>query len=127
MNRTWTTSEAIELCCLIESIAPQYGCHVALTGGLLYKGGERKDCDIVLYRIRQFKEINLDGLFEELAKHGIAQLSGFGFCYKAEYRRKPVDFLVPEEQVEGDGYVSIEEEEAMREADRKREAVLNFN
>lgn len=39
----WTQKEAIELCVKIEAICPKYGCHVALTGGLLYKEGERKD------------------------------------------------------------------------------------
>ncbi len=42
----WTQEEAIELCRIIEDICPQAGCHVALTGGCLYKDGERKDLDI---------------------------------------------------------------------------------
>ena len=49
----WTQQHAIELCKRIESVCPRYGCHVALTGGLLYKDGPRKDCDILFYRIRQ--------------------------------------------------------------------------
>lgn len=50
---SWTQEEAIQLCRLLEALAPTFGCHVALTGGCLYKDGERKDCDILLYRIRQ--------------------------------------------------------------------------
>lgn len=41
----WTQREAIDLCIKLERIAPAFGAHVALTGGLLYKSGQRKDCD----------------------------------------------------------------------------------
>lgn len=43
----WTTEEAIELCKLVEPIAFECDCHVALSGGLLYKDGPRKDADLV--------------------------------------------------------------------------------
>lgn len=36
---SWTTHEALALCRLIEEFAPLYDCHVALTGGTLYKNG----------------------------------------------------------------------------------------
>ena len=39
MTDTWTTAEAIALCREIEAICPAFGCHIALTGGLLYKEG----------------------------------------------------------------------------------------
>ena len=94
----WTQSEAIELCRKVEAICPRYGCHVALTGGLLYKDGERKDADLLLYRIRQVKEINFKDLWDELDEIGLVQKSGFGWCYKAEYQGKPVDIFSPEEQ-----------------------------
>ena len=93
----WTRDMAVELCRLVEGICPKFGCHVALTGGLLYKDGSRKDCDILLYRIRQIKEINLDGLWGALANHEFL-LSGFGWCYKCEYKGHPVDVFMPEEQ-----------------------------
>ena len=60
--RTWTQPEAIALCKDLEAFAPEYGCHVALTGGLLYKDGPRKDVDIVLYRVRQVSEIDMAGM-----------------------------------------------------------------
>ena len=41
--------KAIEICKEIEMRAPSYGCHVALTGGCLYKDGDRKDCDLLFY------------------------------------------------------------------------------
>jgi hypothetical protein len=98
----WTRSEAIELCFKIETICPKYGCHVALTGGLLYKQGIRKDCDIVLYRIRQVAKIDLEGLWVALNALDFVKHSGFGWCYKCTYRGKSVDCLIPEEQ--GDEY-----------------------
>ena len=84
----WTQQEAIDLCRKIEAICPKYGCHVALTGGLLYKDGSRKDCDLLFYRIRQVERIDKDGLFAELdEKCDIIQESGFGWCHKALYSR----------------------------------------
>jgi len=94
----WVQREAIDLCSKIEAICQPFGCHVALTGGLLYKQGERKDCDILFYRIRQVKEIDLEGLWGALAAEGINKKSGFGWCYKAEYEGKNIDFFFPEEQ-----------------------------
>lgn len=94
----WTQTEAIELCVKIEAICPAFGCHVALTGGLLYKTGERKDCDLLFYRIRQVSEINLDGLWAALLEIGLNKSSGFGWCYKCEYQGKPIDCFMPEEQ-----------------------------
>lgn len=94
----WTQSEAIELCVKIEAICPKYGCHVALTGGLLYKQGARKDCDLLFYRIRQVAEIDLEGLWTALDALDFVKHSGFGWCYKCTYRGKPVDCFMPEEQ-----------------------------
>jgi hypothetical protein len=94
----WTQSEAIALCVKVEAICPAFGCHVALTGGLLYKQGPRKDCDLLFYRIRQVEEINLDGLWDALRGIGLNQTTGFGWCYKAEYNGKPLDCFMPEEQ-----------------------------
>ena len=52
MKDTWVAEQAIKLCVAIEAIAPRFGYHVALTGGLLYKNGFRKDCDLIFYRVR---------------------------------------------------------------------------
>lgn len=95
--QNWTQSEAIALASRIESVCPEYGCHVALTGGLLYKEGQRKDCDFILYRIRQVPVIDLDGLWIALETLGVVKQSGFGWSYKAEHNGKRVDFLLPEE------------------------------
>lgn len=100
MTGVWTQAEAIDLCCQIERIAPAFGAHVALTGGLLYKTGARKDCDILLYRIRQVERIDEEGLFGALAKIGVTKTGGFGWCHKAEWHGKPIDFFFPEDDGE---------------------------
>ena len=66
----WVQSQAI------ESIAPKFGAHVALTGGCLYKDGERKDLDTVGFNIMLTQD--------------------FGWCKKAVFFDKKIDFLFPE-------------------------------
>lgn len=94
---TWTQTEAVAMCVAIEAICPAFGCHVALTGGLLYKSGPRKDADILFYRIRQVEKINFEGLWEALKVIGFEKKSGFGWCYKATFKGKPVDCFSPDE------------------------------
>lgn len=93
---SWTQEEAIELCCKIEAFAPLYGCHVALTGGTLYKPGVRKDVDIVFYRIRQTPAIDVDGLMAAMTGLGIETTRDFGWVCKAAWRGRVIDFLFPE-------------------------------
>ena len=95
MPPKWTQAEAIALCIKVEAICPQFGCHVALTGGLLYKDGERKDCDLLFYRIRQTEKIDYEGLWMALDEIGLQQYSGCGWCYKAEYKGKKGRLLLP--------------------------------
>lgn len=104
----WSTEEAVDLCRKIEEVCPEYGCHVALTGGLLYKDGLRKDADILFYRIRQTPEIDVDMLLIALGKLGISLVRDHGWCVKAEYQGKPIDFFFPERQ--GDEYPSYPHE-----------------
>lgn len=116
----WTQDEAIELCKAIEAVCPPFGCHVALTGGLLYRAGPRKDCDILFYRIRQTKQIDMDGLLAALVKIGMEKPHGWGWCYKSKLLGKSIDCFFPEEQ--GGEYVSdITEEENLRHIDGLRE------
>ncbi len=97
----WTTEEAIELCKLIEPIAVQCRGHIGLTGGLLYKEGPRKDCDLVVYGIRQ--EEFLFGLFcAELEKIGVKFVQSFGFVTKFTYNSKSIDILYPEDFTDGE-------------------------
>lgn len=96
MSTKWTQAMAVELCRRIEAIAPKYGCHVALTGGTLYHFGERKDADILFYRIRQVEYIDVDGLMTALEGLGVTPMSDFGWCYKATYEGRAIDFFFPE-------------------------------
>ena len=109
----WTRNEAIFLCCEIEAHLPTYGFHVGLTGGLLYKGGERKDCDLIFYRIRQYplEETNFEDVMSFLMRLGFDNFRYFGFCVKCDYKGKPVDLLFPEPAVaHNEGGYPIEEE-----------------
>lgn len=99
VDTTWTRAEAVLLAIEAEAVAPEFGCHVALTGGCLYRAGKRKDCDLLFYRVRQVEEIDVDGLFAALAKIGLVKVSGFGWCHKATYQGKPVDCLFPESKL----------------------------
>ena len=93
----WSLEEAVQLCGLIEVIAPHYGCHVALTGGTLYKKGRRKDVDIMFYNVRQVDELDMPGLKKALTEQlHIEWGPEFGWVHKAMYNRKPVDFFFPE-------------------------------
>lgn len=96
----WTHEQAVALCREIEAVCPAHGCHVALTGGTLYKDGLRKDLDILFYRIRQIEKIDEAGLFAALEKVGIKRKSGFGWCIKAFYGEKKIDCFFPEEDGE---------------------------
>ena len=94
----WTQEQAIELCRKIEVIAPKYGCHVALTGGTLYHYGERKDADILFYRIRQVTAIDVAGLMGGLAALGVVPGNDYGWVYKATYEGRAIDFFFPERE-----------------------------
>jgi hypothetical protein len=93
----WSHEAAVGLCRLIEPIAKQCGCHVALTGGTLYKDGDRKDCDILFYRVRQIPEIEIDLLFKKLADVGVVRGEAFSdWLIKATYCGRNIDCFFPE-------------------------------
>lgn len=92
---------ALTACKNVEAGCSEFGCHVALTGGTLYKEGSRKDLDILFYRIRQVQKINYDGLFSYLKSIGFSTPEGFGWIYKSRYRGVNVDIFFPEEQSGG--------------------------
>jgi len=106
---SWTQQEAVAVARVFESIAPEFGCHIGLTGGCLYRDGERKDCDILVYRIRQVETINIEGLLSKLCEIGLEVHAGFGFCYKCSWRGKDMDILIPEEPGNGNAYQNTEE------------------
>lgn len=86
------------MCFVVESfiVASGIKCHVALTGGCLYGSGERKDCDILFYRVRQVDEINRDLLESKLKEIGLVVEKRFGWMSKATFHGKKVDIFYPE-------------------------------
>ena len=96
----WTLQSAAAFCRIVEGICPEYGCHVALTGGSLYKDGERKDCDILFYRIRQAERIDSEGLIKAMQAIGIEIISAHGWVTKAKFHGKGVDIFFPEDYPE---------------------------
>lgn len=95
--------KALQLCRLIEAFAPKFGCHVALTGGCLYKDGDRKDCDILFYRIRQVEVIDHEGLVAALELIGFENITGFGWLLKGSWMGSNIDMFFPEE-IGGEDY-----------------------
>lgn len=95
---TWVVEEALAIAPIIEAAAVSIGCHSALTGGLLYKSGERKDADFLIYRHSKpdmVEEIDLDQFFAYLeACPGFNRANGMDRCHKATYEGKPIDFLL---------------------------------
>ena len=98
----WTLDEAVKFAVILEGLAPLHGAHVALTGGVLYREGTRKDVDFIFYRIRQKRKIRVVGLFADLATLGIKVTGDYGYVVKATYEGKDLDFMFPEGQ-NGDG------------------------
>ena len=97
-SKVATQADGIELCKLIHQKITGY--FPALTGGLLYKDGDRKDIDIVLYRHRQniesFETCELEG---QLATIGIHVVGVYGFVTKAKWNGFDVDIFNPETKV----------------------------
>jgi len=100
-KKTWTQPEAIDLCRKIEAVCPEFGCHVALTGGVLYKDGPRKDLDLLFYRIRQVETIDYGGLYAALGDIGVGVIVAHGWVTKAEFQGRPIDLFFPDEPYTG--------------------------
>lgn len=94
----WTTEEGVALCHLLEPLVEPFDCHVALTGGLLYAEGPRKDCDIVIYRRGRYKDedelpaFDRDKLLDAL-KPTLIIYDVYARVVKAGYKEKAVDLL----------------------------------
>ena len=92
-----TREFAVMASVLIEEFAPRFGCHVALTGGCLYKQGPRKDVDLVFYKIRQAEKIDRTGLLQEMVHElGFKIKSTSGWLVKAEFTDVSFDLMFPE-------------------------------
>lgn len=104
----WTQKDAL---LLVQDIyeyfmADEFGVYPALTGGLCYKHGDRKDCDIVLYMNRQKALIPQKDVIKDLeGLPGLRFIRNCGFVTKWAYNDKPVDIMFPEWYTSGDdGY-----------------------
>lgn len=98
----WTQEQAILLCVRIEEVCPKFNCHVALTGGCLYKEGQRKDLDLIFYRVRQKPSIDVKGLLFALKKIGFSSFKGGGWRYVGKIGGDTVDMLFPEDPMQGE-------------------------
>lgn len=98
MSKPWTKRDALLLCKEVEELCLDgCGCHVALTGGCLYKDGERKDLDLIFYRVRQVDVIDIKSLFHKLKQFGFELLWGGAWVYKFNYKGRRIDCFFPEE------------------------------
>jgi hypothetical protein len=92
-----TYEMAYALCTDLYKVLEPKGYYPALTGGLLYKEGKRKDIDIIIYRNRQkvssFETVDIAHL---LAEVNLNITASFGFVTKAEWFGMIVDIFNPE-------------------------------
>ena len=89
--------DGIDVCKCIYLALSGHGFFPALTGGLLYKDGDRKDCDIVIYRHRQdvshFETVEIQQKLENI---GFTEFKHFGFVTKAKFKGFDIDIFNPE-------------------------------
>lgn len=129
----WTLQEGIALCTAIQNLpSQQFHCHPALTGGLLYKQGARKDCDIVIYQRGDVdgerKEIDWGGLWAALQTIGVVMLHDYGYVKKCLYHGKSVDVFDPTQ--EGSEYpdaVQADPDLAMEKAREDKELFVEVD
>ena len=97
VNTFWTQREALDLVKKIEGFAPNYGYHVGLTGGVLYKDGDRKDIDVIFYPHNDPKNVpDEQGLIDALlCNMGIVvnEEKYYGWLRKARYFMKDLDLF----------------------------------
>ena len=101
------TGDAITLCRVLYNNLSNVSVYPALTGGSLYKDGERKDIDIVLYRNRQERNVfETEFVEDNLKQCGLSGFKYFGFVTKCKWGDIDVDIFNPETiiDMECDGY-----------------------
>lgn len=95
----------VAICNEIYPVLSSYGYYPALTGGLLYKPDERKDCDIVIFRNRQMNsKFEMKEIGNILIEAGFTDLRYFGFVTKAKFGEYDVDLFNPESDVAEENY-----------------------
>lgn len=92
----WNISQAVELCRTLEDLTRPLEWHVGLTGGVLYKDGQRKDCDVILYSTQR-SQLDAKQLLSRIsALPEVTAFRRYGYVTKFDYNGKPVDILMPE-------------------------------
>lgn len=86
----------IELCKKLYEVMQGAGIYPALTGGCLYKDGNRKDIDVLLYRNRQQSTFEIEDLEFLLKRAGLTDFNHYGFVTKAKWNGITVDLFNPE-------------------------------
>lgn len=96
-----TQQDGITLCEILHKKLSPKGFFPALTGGLLYKCGNRKDIDIVIYRHRQqVTHFETTDLIDSLIEVGVEITASYGFVTKAKWNGLTVDIFNPETDTE---------------------------
>ncbi len=106
----WDFEAGKLFCTFIEVIANQCGAHVALTGGVLYKDGPRKDLDIMFYRHKVSEPIDLIKLKTLMELENIIWAPRRqGRIHKAFFMNiYPIDMFFPMEPEYTDEYPTTE-------------------
>jgi hypothetical protein len=99
----WTLADALALCTAIHNLpSEKFHCHPALTGGLLYKTGPRKDCDIVIYQRGDVggerQPIDWSGFWLAAQSVGLQLIHDYGYVKKCDYHGKVVDVFDPTQE-----------------------------
>ena len=105
-------NKGIELCKILYQKLKGAGFFPALTGGLLYKEGTRKDIDIVIYRHREQNKFEMHDIEKLLVECGLTDFKYYGFVTKAKWQGITVDLFNPESD-SVDGY-NVETNQAIR-------------
>lgn len=94
----WTFENAKSVVQLAEIAASKVGAHVALTGGVLYKTGPRKDLDLVFYPDGTVVNFSREEVLQELKSHDFEILLDKGRVVKAFFPGGPgkIDLFFPE-------------------------------
>lgn len=94
---------AIELCKLLESLSEETNAHPALSGGTLYKEGERKDIDIVLFLHNLPENHKVLPYINDITGVYFDKIEGLSFSkqctervVKGTYKGYDIDFIYPE-------------------------------
>lgn len=117
--------KAIHIAKLLEKGLPDR-LHIGLTGGTLYKDGERKDIDFVVYSHKCYEQINTNQLAFQLSQLGLINTVNYGRVIKGQMSVDgalvDLDFIVPESET-GE-YVEEEEANSHHEYTKKNTVTM---